>query len=414
MRYSYRYRWVIFVVLACVYFFVYFHRTSPAVLADELMDEFAVTALAVGVMSSAYFYPYALLQIPVGILSDTKGPRRTTTAFTFIAFIGAILFGFSNSFTMAVVARFLIGVGVSGVYIPTIKVLSQWFRKQEFATLAGVLFAVGNLGAILSAYPLAIMAILFGWRMSFLIIGFITLILAFLCWIAVRDSPKDVGLEPVEEVDIDEIKSFEGIKLVVTNKYFWLLSIPAFLRYGATMGYQGLWGGPYLADVYSMPKDVVGSILMAVGLGTIVGAPFIGFLSDRVFKRRKIFLIAGSLGFAAAWLPLAFTTSSLDFAALYAISFAMGFFGGAGTVTYAVTKELFPLRITGLAASMVNVFPFIGGAAFQTIMGYLMDLIGKSGGVYPAEAYALAFKFCFIAAFLSFICSLFIKETLNG
>jgi MFS family permease len=92
----------------------------------------------------------------------------------------------------------------------------------------------------------------------------------------------------------------------------------------------------------------------------------------------------------------------------------MGFFGGAGTVTYAVTKELFPLRITGLAASMVNVFPFIGGAAFQTIMGYLMDLIGKSGGVYPAEAYALAFKFCFIAAFLSFICSLFIKETLNG
>ena len=91
----------------------------------------------------------------------------------------------------------------------------------------------------------------------------------------------------------------------------------------------------------------------------------------------------------------------------------MGFFGGAGSITYAVTKELFPLRITGLAASMVNVFPFFGGALFQVIMGYLMDLIGKTNGGYPVEAYALAFKFCFVAALLSFFCSLFIKETLK-
>jgi len=106
-------------------------------------------------------------------------------------------------------------------------------------------------------------------------------------------------------------------------------------------------------------------------------------------------------------------TSSLDFVALYATS-AIGIFGGAETVTYAVTKDLFPLRITMFDTSTVNVFPFINGAALQMIMGYLVNLIGKSGGVYPAEAYALASKFYFIAAFLSFICLLFIKETLNS
>lgn len=168
---GYRYRWIIFLILSAIYFFVYFHRTSTAVLADKIMEEFAISALAVGLMSSAYFYPYALLQIPVGILSDTKGPRKTTTIFTLIAFIGTMLFAFSNSFMMAILSRFFIGVGVSGVYVPTVKILSQWYRKHEFATLTGVLFAVGNMGALLSAYPLAMMAIIFGWRTAFLFIG---------------------------------------------------------------------------------------------------------------------------------------------------------------------------------------------------------------------------------------------------
>ena len=406
------YRWAIFAVLASIYFLVYFHRTSSAVLADILMDEFGVTALAIGVLSSAYFYPYALLQIPVGALSDTKGPRKTTTFFTLIAFLGSLLFGLANSFYLAVIARFFIGIGVSGVYIPTIKVLSRWFKKQEFATLTGTLFAIGNFGAMVSAYPLAMMVIIFGWRESFLIIGLITLLLAFLCWIIVRDSPQAVGLEPIEGDDVGKVKIASDVTAVLRNKYFWLLAIPAFLRYGATMGFQGLWGGPYLSDVYHLPKDAVGSVLVAVGLGTVVGAPTIGFLSDRVFKRRKLFLVLGSLGFTATWFPLAFATSDLNYATLYAISFAMGFFGGAGSITYAVTKELFPLRMTGLATSMVNVFPFFGSAVFQMVMGYIMDLVGKANGCYPVEAYTMAFQFCFVAALLSVICSVFIKETL--
>ncbi len=121
---TYRYRWIVFGVMALIYFFVYFHRTSPAVLATTLMEEFAVTALAVGVLSSAYFYPYGLMQIPVGYLSDVKGPRLVTTVFTLIAFIGTLLFALSPTFEVAVFGRLLIGVGVSGVYIPTIKLWS--------------------------------------------------------------------------------------------------------------------------------------------------------------------------------------------------------------------------------------------------------------------------------------------------
>lgn len=375
------------------------------------MEEFAVSALAIGLMSSAYFYPYALLQIPVGVLSDTKGPRKTTTLFTFIAFAGTLLFAISSSFPMVVFARLLIGVGVSGVYIPTIKALSQWFRKHEFATLAGVLFAVGNMGALLSAYPLAMMAIIFGWRTAFLLIGIITLFLAITCWVVVRDSPQSVGLEPLEDSAVEEGSLSETFRMVITNKYLWIIAVSAFLRYGVTMGYQGLWGGPYLMDIYGLSRDAAGGILMMVGVGTIVGAPVIGYLSDRVFRTRKWFLILGGIGFTAATYLLAFHTGSMSVGDLYLVSFLIGFFGGAGSVAYAYIKEIFPLRITGMATSIVNVFPFFGGALFQVIMGYLMDTVGSQNGAYPVEAYALSFKFCFMASLIATAISFFIKES---
>ncbi|AAB90333.1 conserved hypothetical protein [Archaeoglobus fulgidus DSM 4304] len=400
-----RYRWVVFGVMASIYFFVYFHRTSSAILATTLMEEFAVTALAVGVLSSAYFYPYGLMQIPVGYLSDTKGPRLTTTVFTLLAFVGTVLFAVSPNFEVAVLGRFLIGIGVSGVYIPTIKLLSRWFRVDEFATLTGVLFAVGNMGALVSAYPLATMVSLFGWRVTFLFIGAITFVLALSCWIFVRDSPGGV-LEKSREGG----RFATNFRVVVLNPVVWLIATSAFLRYGIVMGYQGLWGGPYLMDVYGMQREEAGGVLMMVGLGTILGAPIIGFLSDKVFRTRKWFLVAAGIGFTFTMAPLVFFTASLTVFQLYAISFLIGLFSAAGPVAYALIKESYPLEVTGLATSIVNVFPFFGGALFQVFMGYLMDTVGMVDGSYPPEAYSLAFSFCLAASVVSAVLILFVHE----
>jgi len=376
------------------------------------MAEFMVSAIAIGLMSSLYFYPYAVMQIPVGILSDTLGTRKTATFFTFIAFIGAILFGLSTNFSMALVARLLMGIGVSGVYIPTLKILSRWFRENEFASLTGVLLAVGNFGAISSAYPLAMMVIFFGWRSSFLIIGAISFILAVMCWFIVRDSPTSAGLNPVvREIETVRVGVGDGVKLVLKNRYFWPLAIWFFFEYGAIMGFQGLWGGPFLIEVYGLNKAEAGAILMTVGIGMMIGSPVIGLLSDRIFKSRKRILTGFTFIYLAAWVPLAITTSSLNIQMLYILAFALGFSGSVLIITFTSVKELFPLKITGIATSMVNIFPFIGGAVFQTFMGYLMDCVGKKGNVYPPEAYSLAFKFCLLAALISLVFSFFTKET---
>ncbi|MEM1579277.1 MAG: MFS transporter [Archaeoglobaceae archaeon] len=393
-------KWVIFAVLSGIYFFVYFHRTSPAVMADDLMREFAISALAIGILSSAYFYPYAVLQIPVGILSDVKGAKKVVLFFTLVTLLGILIFVMSSNYEIAVFSRLLIGIGVAGVYIPTVKIMSQWFKESEFATAMGILFAIGNFGAILSAYPLALIIDLFGWRTSFTFVGILTAFLLILCFLLVKDAPAGFKGERLKSKDFT---------LVFRKFSLWLIAISSMLRYGVIMGFQGLWGGPFLIEVYGISKPNAGAILMLLGIGSIIGAPILGRISDLIAWRKNILILSG-IGFLFVWAPLVFVPLSLTVPVLSLISFLIGFFSSAGPVAYTIVKEQFPLRMTGFAISIVNVFPFIGAAIFQTIMGYLMDSVGKIGGVYPVEAYQLSFEFCFFASIASLLCAIFVKE----
>ena len=149
-----RYRWAVFGILALVYFFVYFHRVSPAIMAKSLMNEFTIGAGALGALGAAYFYPYAIAQLPSGILSDTWGARKTAGIFVLVAAVGALVSGLATNFNMVVIGRVLIGFGVGFVYIPIMRILADWYRVHEFASLTGVLLAVGNIGALSAAAPL--------------------------------------------------------------------------------------------------------------------------------------------------------------------------------------------------------------------------------------------------------------------
>src|SRR5208283_3286756 len=157
-----RYRWLCYGVLLLTYIFVYFDRVAPAVVAPELMKEFGLTATSLGILSSMYFYPYAAMQIPSGILSDYLGPRFSVGTFFVIAAIGTSLFGLAHSFGTIIFGRFLMGVGVAVVWI------------------TGMMLTVGNAGAILAAAPLAFLVGQVGWRPSFFWLGGFMLVIAAL------------------------------------------------------------------------------------------------------------------------------------------------------------------------------------------------------------------------------------------
>lgn len=417
LRKALRYRWLIFWVLAIGYLFVYFHRVSSAVVAPELVKAFGISGAVLGILASAYFYPYASMQLPVGLLADSLGPRKTVTTFLLIACLGAILFGLSPNIAVAIFARVLVGLGVAALFVPTMKILAEWFRAKEFATMTGLLMAVGGIGWLSAATPLALLTTWLGWRMAFVLIGVITLTIAILAWAFVRNKPEEMGwprIAEATEATQAEVGLLEGVRIVLSRRHFWPLACWFFLSYGTVIGFGGLWGGPYLMEIYGLSKPQAGNVLMMIAVGMIIGSPLLGWLSDKVFSARKPVMVGGAFIYFLSWLPLAMRPGDLTVALLYILSLLIGVFGSAIViVAFTANKELFPKEIAGTSTGLVNIFPFAGGAVFPPLMGYIMDKVGRVGGAYPVEAYQHAFLFCLLAALAAFLSVCFMKETLK-
>lgn len=393
-----KYRWVIFAVLAIAYFFVYFHRVSVSVVAPDMMKTLGVGAAAISMLGSAYFYAYTACQLPSGLLTDSWGVKKTATVFTFVAAIGSILTGITANFYVVLLGRTLIGIGVAMVYIPIMKVLEIWFKKQEFATMSGVLLAIGNIGALCAAGPLAVASAMMGsWQMVFIALGIFSVILALLIWFTVKDSPKDMDCPLVGEIEAEETgepynpKNVEKMPMVKALKItfssgrkFWPLAIWFFFMYGTLMVYQGLWAGPFFQGVLGWSKATSGGVLSMIAIGMIFGCPFGGILSDRVLHSRKKVLLIGTTIYTLCWVVLWMAAGSVTSTVTYSIiHFILGFFGGFFTVSYAQVKEWFPASIVGTSTGAINLFPFLGGAVLMSVTGGMVS--AKTGALALAQ-----------------------------
>ena len=417
-----RYRWFIFWVLATAYLFVYFHRLSLSVVANDIVRDFHTSAGIMGLLGSIYFYCYAAMQLPAGLLSDSIGPRKTVTVFLLVAAAGSVLFGLAPDIYTAFGGRILVGFGVSMVFIPTMKILSQWFRAKEFASMAGILNAVGGVGALAGTGLLAFMTSSMGWRTSFVIIGCCTIILVILVWFVVRNRPQDLGwpsilavenMETDSDVKAAEIGLMEGVGRVLKNRYFWPVAIWFFFDCGIFFGFGALWGGPYLMHVYGLSQGETGAILSMIAYGMILGSPFLGFVSDRVLKsRKKPFMICTGI-LTCLLLCLYAVPAGLPKAALYAVFLVLSICASSIVVIgFTTTKELFPVEIAGTSVGTVNLFPFLGGAVFMPFLGWILDMYPKTAaGGYALEGYKGLLLVLLISSTLALICTFFMKET---
>ena len=377
------YRWIILVILLIAYFFVYFHRTSTAVVGTEIVS---AVGGSVALLGSAYFYSYVLMQIPSGLMADRYGVRSLVSVFLLIAALGAFLIGLGESWNTVLIGRVLIGLGLGAIYIPMLKVLAVWFKKNEFASLNGIILAVGNAGAIASATPLAILSDAIGWQHVFIFLAITTLILAVMCYVIIRNHPSEKGYMSIEEIISNEtgvsvsdstsakVSMKSGLMTVVTSgRKFWAPAIAYFLLYGTLMTYEGLWAGTYFNNAYDFEYNS-SWMITAVGIGMIIGAPLAGLMSDRVFHSRKRVSLTGNIGYAVIWLII-FTFAGMinNYTFWIAVNVAMGFTASWMIVTYAQLKDWFPIAISGTAVATMNVFLFLGAGVMQSLSHYIVN-----------------------------------------
>lgn len=406
-------RWVVFLVISLIYFFVYFHRVSTSVIASDLLSAFGTTATALGFMSSMYFYIYAANQPLVGYLADRIGPRRVIGYWTLTAAAGCFIFGMAPSIGWATFGRALIGFGVGGVYVPTVKALSQWFDEKSFTAMVGLLMSVGNFGAVVATTPLAWAAVAWGWRATFFLIGGITLAMAVLMLTITRDPPAPAKADPDTAAPSGQpATSLTGnVVAIVASRQFWLVATVFFGIYGTAVALQGLWATPFLMTVLNVQRILASKVNMLIPIGVIVGAPLFGWLPDRFDLNKKMVLIALTVVYILCWAAMLIAFGRLGILGFSIVFLAMGtMIGGFISTIWGIIRETTPAERLGLTSGILNPAPFLGVAVFQLLTGTILDRAGQVDGTYSLAGFKSAFSLCLAGAVICLVLMLFIKS----
>lgn len=414
----YRYRVWIFVSCVAAYVISYFHRAAPAVVGPELIRDMSLTPASLGMIGSGYFWAYGAAVLPAGILADTMGSRKAMSAFVFVSAVGSIIFGLAQSVEMLTIGRLLVGFGCGFVYIPAMRIMSDWYKPDELGTYSGIIVAAGNVGAMISAAPLVLLMNSIGWRNSFHAVGAITILAAVLAYVIVRDKPSELGFPTTRELmglppadPGPKVRMGQALKIVFSSGRFYLLSILMFFFYGTLMGIGSLWAGPYLQNAFGLSKQAASNIIMMFPLGMAFGCPLSGYLSDKVLKSRKKILVYGVLLHALSYIPLILFIGDMSPTSLYFVFFFYGLTGGTFVNCFVCVKEAFDIRLAGTAMGALNVFVFAGSAVIQNIIGFILGMYPVvSPGVYSIDAYRVMLLFCLAGLILGGIVFLFYKE----
>lgn len=409
-----RARWGILVVPALLYFLSYFHRVAPVVVAGDLMAAFAVTAATLGALSAIYPYCFAAMALPGGSLADFLGPRRTLALGGLSMSAGSVLFGLAPGFGAAFAGRLLVGLGASVILIAGLRLAAEWFRTEEFATVAGAAQSVGSIGAVAGTTPLALLVEQIGWRQGFVVIGAATALVAIACMLTVRDRPEPSAARPrAAEPGLREI--IAGIPSVLRNRRSWTVCLISGGIYGGFAAFVGLWGVPYLTQVYELPRVRAANLVGLAALGLLVGAPLLGWLSDRLKRRRLPLIIVSGLN-ALTWLALVGPATPIAAGFLPLVCFLIGLGSSVVVLVFAAVREVNDPRYVGVALGFHNLPTFLSFGLMQWVTGLVLDrhwdgALVAGARVYGADAYRAAFALCLLLAAGAFVSACLAPET---
>jgi MFS family permease len=410
--------WFIWSLGALFYLAGFFQRVAPGVMTQELMHDFQISASGLGHLSALYFYSYVAMQIPTGILADILGPRKLLTAGCVVAGMGTLLFALSPGFIGAGFGRLLIGGSVAVAFVGLLKLSSSWFPKKIYAFVAGNALSIGLIGAITAGPPLRFFMDIFSWRVVIFTTGLMTLVLGGLIWLIVRDWPQEKGYPGFTEIPKPASLSihsiWQNLFKVLQYRNTWLLFFIPGGIVGAILTFTGLWGVPYLISHHHLSPGNAAALTSCLLIGWAVGAPVFGWLSDRMEKRKPLY-IAGSIVLAIGWSLILFQ-ENLSFYQLAVTLWITGFCSGCMILSFAFVSESVPQYLSGTVSGLINMGVMMGPTLLQPLVGRILDTqwTGQLDGtvrVYSLEAYESGFIPIMIWTIISVFLLFFTKET---
>ncbi len=374
----------VFFPFAFGYAISYFYRNANAIIQSNLVDELGLGPADLGLLTSAYFFSFALFQLPLGILLDRYGPRRTEAALLLFAALGAWIFSNAETSTGLVLGRLLIGLGVSSCLMAAFKAFVIWFQSERLPMINGLQMVAGGMGALGATTPLQNVLYIMGWRDVFSVLSIITVFASLCLWFVLPEHHSSLEKKPGFKKQLHEMGN------VFYSPFFWSIAPLTAISSGAFLAIHGLWIKPWLRDVADLGEQESSQLLFSMTLSVITGYFLLGIFTERLsrfFNMRPISVgVFGMILFSISQFSLAFGWVSSPIL----LVLLLGFLGTSNILIYAGLFQIFPKKYSGRVSTILNVQVFLGAFLIQWGIGGIIELWSVSEKGYDPASYSFA------------------------
>lgn len=401
---------IICAVAALFYCYEFVLRIIPGVLQKELCAAFGhISASTFGQISALYYFAYSPMQMPVGMLMDRFGPRRLLFLACACCTLGSLMFSFSSSVPIASIGRFMVGFGSSFAFVGVLSLALHWLPRSYFSLIAGLMTTLGMFGLVYGEFKITEIVQSAGLSYVLFATVIIGLILTVLILCVVRDGPSNNY-----HAKTQTLKSFyrEVLKVLISPQV-WLIGFVGACLYTSLSVFGELWGKSYLEQAYHLSKMDAAKAISAMFLGWGVGAPIVGYLSDKS-GRRVLPLVLGAI-FSLICISLVLYYPNLSFTSVMILMFLYGIFSSSEIIVFIMAKEITGAQLSGTVFAATNMIVSLGGVFYQPLVGKLLDTFGdqtiiNGEHVYSTMDYQLALSILPISLLLMIVAIFFIKD----
>lgn len=356
--------WLMWFFPALFFAYQFILRLWPGLMMQPIMAQFSIDASQFGLLAACYYYGYAGMQIPVAMLLERYGPRRVLFVFSLLCGVATLLFSYTSHFALALLSRFLIGVGSAVGFLGVSKVISEWFPKAAYASMVGFSFTFGLLGAIYGGRPVSMLIATYDWKNVALTLALVAVFISLLTLCFLRS--------PMSAKPHSHLNGFEWkyLRLTLSSPKLWGLACANLLMVGSLEGFADVWGVPYFMEAYELSKDSAAGVMSFIFFGMLFGGPLLAYLSRRLSEYSVILICA--LGMAAIFVIL-LLSHAFSMVWLSVLLFLMGLLCCYQVIIFAAGAKLVSIQALSVTVAFLNCVNMLGGSFFHTLIGKMMD-----------------------------------------
>ncbi|MDR1051500.1 MAG: MFS transporter [Deltaproteobacteria bacterium] len=405
---------LVLALAAFVYALAALERISPPVVALDIRASLGLGPDDMGLMFSATFVAYALMQPFAGFSADRFGPRRCLLICLALMALASVWFGRSQSMLSASMARALVGLAAGLAYVPAVRLAANWLPDRYFGLASSSILAVSALANFAAGSPLSKFAGAHGWRASFVGMGFLAAAVFVLVFWVIGDRPKNVSAPRPESAAKPpaSLSFFQTAGRILSAPIFWLLGL---VYTGTDLMYNtftALWAGPYLIESHGLDGGTVGGMLSLAAVAFLVGGPVAAAIGDKLKSYSLVVVFLAALNVVTCGFIVLGPADAPRWS-LYALCVLAPLAIHCTGLLFALGKCFFPENVFGAAIGFMNLVPFMFGALMQSVIGRFLASAQRDPAYMDLGAhaqYARAFQPVLFWAVLTVAAALWLRR----